>query len=49
LPTLRPLNPKLTTSLVRKKSKTTFGSLVNDSKEDEKKTFSDDIRGGGGE
>jgi hypothetical protein len=33
------------TSPLRKKSKTTFGSLVNDSEEDEEKTYSYETRG----
>jgi hypothetical protein len=33
----------------RKKSRTTFGSPVNDSKEDEERTCLDEIRGRGGE
>ncbi len=37
------------TSPPRKKSKTTFGSLINDSEEDEEQTCSYEIRGGGGE
>jgi hypothetical protein len=33
------------TSPLRKKSRTTFGSLVNDSEEDEERTYSDETRG----
>jgi len=43
------LSYELVTSSPRKKSRFTFGSLVNDSKEDEKKTCLDDIGDGGGE
>jgi hypothetical protein len=34
------------TSSLRKKSRTTFGSLIVDSKEDEERTYSDEIGGG---
>jgi hypothetical protein len=50
LPTPRDkLSFKLVTSPPRKKSITTFGSPVINSKEDEEQTCSDDIRVGGGE
>jgi hypothetical protein len=37
------------TSSPRKKSRTIFESLIVDSKEDEERTYSDEIGGGGGE
>jgi len=43
------LSPEPITSPPRKKSKIIFGSLVNDLKEDEERSCSDDIRGKGGE
>jgi hypothetical protein len=50
LPTPRDrLNPKLVTSPPRKKSMTTFGSLVNDSEEDKERICSNEIVGRGGE
>jgi hypothetical protein len=50
LPTPRDkLNPKLVTSPLRKKSKTTFGSSVNDFEEVEDQTCLDEIGGRGGE
>jgi len=42
------LSPKHVTSLPRKKFRTTFGSSINDSEEDEQ-TCLDDIGNGGGE
>jgi hypothetical protein len=42
------LSPKPLSSAPKKKSKTTFGTPVNDSKEDEKQTCLDDIGGRGG-
>jgi hypothetical protein len=49
LPTPRDkLSPKPITSPLRKKSRTTFGSLINDSKEDEERTCSNKIRSRGG-
>jgi hypothetical protein len=36
------------TSPPKKKFKTTFGSLISDSEEDEVRTYSNEIRGGGG-
>ncbi len=42
------LNLEPVTSPLRKKSRTIFGSSVNDSKEDEEWTYSYEIRGGGG-
>ncbi len=48
-PTLRDrLSHEPITSPPRKKSKTSFGSLVNDLKEDDEWTCSDEIGGGGG-
>jgi hypothetical protein len=50
LPTPRDmLNFELVTSPPKKKSRTTFGSLVNDSKKDEEQTCSNEIGGKGGE
>jgi len=50
LPTPRDkLSLQLVTSPPRKKSKTTFGSPVNDSKEDEERTCLDESGGRGGE
>jgi hypothetical protein len=50
LPTPRDkLSLQLVTSPPRKKSKTTFGSPINDSKEDEERTCLDEIGGRGGE
>jgi hypothetical protein len=50
LPTLRDkLNPKPVTSPLRKKSKTIFGSSVNDSEKVEDQTCLDGIGGRGGE
>ncbi len=50
LPTLRDrLSPEPVTLPLRKKSKTTFGSPINESKEDEEQTCSNEIGGGGGE
>jgi hypothetical protein len=43
------LNPEHVTSQLRKKSRTTFGSSINDSKEDEEQTCSNETRGRGGE
>jgi hypothetical protein len=43
------LNPKHITSLVRKKSRTIFGSSINDSKENEEHTYLNDIGCRGGE
>ncbi len=43
------LSLKPITSPLRKKSNTTFGSLVYDSKEDEEQTCLDEIWGRGGE
>ncbi len=43
------LSPEPITLPPRKKSKTTFGSLVIDSKEDEEWTYWNDIEGGRGE
>ncbi len=49
LPTPRDkLSLKPITSSLRKKSRTTFGSLINDSKEDEERTCSNKIRSRGG-
>jgi hypothetical protein len=42
------LSPKLVTSPLQKKSKTTFGSSVNDYEEDEEQTCLDEIGGRGG-
>jgi hypothetical protein len=42
------VKPWIVTSPLKKKSRTTFGSTVNDSEEDEEWTCSDDIRGKGG-
>lgn len=50
LPTSRDKwSPKLVTSPLRKKSRTIFGSLVNDLEEDEEQTCSNEIGGRGGE
>jgi hypothetical protein len=43
------LSPKLVTSPLRKKFRTTFKSLINDFEEDEEQTCLDEIGGGGGE
>ncbi len=43
------VKPEPITSPPRKKSRTTFGSLINDSKEDEEWTCSNEIGNGGGE
>ncbi len=43
------LSPEPITLSPRKKSRTTFGSLVIDSKEGEEWTYSNEIEGGGGE
>jgi hypothetical protein len=43
------LSPKLVTSPPRNKSKTIFGSSVNDLEKDEEQTYSNEIRGRGGE
>jgi hypothetical protein len=48
LPTPKDMCFELVTSWPRKKSRTTFGSSVNDSKEDEEQTYLDEIGGGGG-
>jgi hypothetical protein len=42
------LSLELVTSPLRKKSKTTFESLVNDSKKDEEQTYLGEIGGGRG-
>lgn len=49
LPTPRDkLSPEHATSPLKKKSKTTLGSLVNDLEEDEERTYLDEIGGKGG-